>query len=119
VGVERSEGERERRRRNRVLILSRRLGGGVHRRGGSGDGESSTELFVDRRRKTTGEGVGPQLGLGARRDRPETAQAEERERKKILLYFFPGTFKITLVFADLRFQQVQKVVKYFSGLFNI
>jgi hypothetical protein len=49
-----------------VLILSRRLGGGVHRRGGSGDGESSTELFVDRRRKTTGEGVGPQLGHAGR-----------------------------------------------------
>jgi hypothetical protein len=32
---------------------------------------------------------------------------------------FSGKYKTTLVFADLRFQQVQKVVKYFSGLFYI
>jgi hypothetical protein len=57
---------------------------------------------------------GLRLGGKRRRDGLEMAQAMERGRKKIFLYiFFPGNFKITLVFADFVIQTSLKSCEIF------
>jgi hypothetical protein len=71
-------------------------GGGVDHLTGIDGGGGARHQLVDQRRKTTRTWAGPLCVARRRRirekKRPETAQAEERERKKIFLYFFPGNF---------------------------